>query len=318
MITLRPSSSGPGSAFWIDLFEPDDDDKAQVETGCGLTLPSRADLQEIESSSRHYTHGGRIFLSTPFVTREADSDDTLITPVGFILDPDRVITQRFGHANLFGRLGQSLDGRTDINGGEAFCILVEAMVDHQADQLEAIGLELDTLSRRIFRRSGMMAPSGRDKADDQTGSLTDALSGVGRLGERIGQLRASLLGMGRITPYVCETARSWLTDDQLARLSVARQDLTSLTDFEGHLANKVQFLLDAILGFISIDQNNVVKILTIVSVVGVPPVLIAGVYGMNFKAMPELDWKYGYAYALALMLATTIAPLVWFRLKKWF
>jgi len=80
----------------------------------------------------------------------------------------------------------------------------------------------------------------------------------------------------------------------------------------------VQFLLDAVLGFINIDQNNVVKILTIVSVVGVPPVLIAGVYGMNFKAIPELEWKYGYAYALVLMLVTTLAPLIWFRWKKWF
>ncbi len=314
MITLRPSASGPASAFWIDLFQPDDEEKAQVEAGCGLSLPSRADLQEIESSSRHYAQGGRIYLSTPFVTREAEGDDTIITPVGFILDPDRVITQRFGHANLFSRLGQSVDGRTDINGGEAFCIIAEAMVDHQADQLEAIGAELDTISRGIFRRSGASGKQGGDLAAD----LTGALSGVGRLGEQIGQLRASLLGMGRILPYVSETARGWLTDDQLARLSVARQDLMSLTDFEGHLANKVQFLLDAILGFISIDQNNVVKILTIVSVVGVPPVLIAGVYGMNFKVMPELEWKYGYPYALALMLATTIAPLIWFRIKKWF
>ena len=191
-------------------------------------------------------------------------------------------------------------------------MIMEAMVDHAADHLEGIGGELDQISRRIFHVSGK---ARRTSAETD---LEATLSQVGYLGERIGQVRGAILGLGRIIPYVAETVTDWLTPEQVARLSVARQDLASLADYESHLANKVQFLLDAVLGFINIDQNNVVKILTIVSVVGVPPVLIAGVYGMNFKAMPELDWKYGYAYALVLMLVTTLAPLIWFRRKKWF
>ena len=189
---------------------------------------------------------------------------------------------------------------------------MEAMVDHAADHLEGIGGELDQISRRIFHVSGK---ARRTSAETD---LEATLSQVGYLGERIGQVRGAILGLGRIIPYVAETVTDWLNPDQIARLSVARQDLTSLADYEAHLANKVQFLLDAVLGFINIDQNNVVKILTIVSVIGVPPVLIAGVYGMNFKTMPELEWKYGYAYALVLMLVTTLAPLIWFRKKKWF
>ena len=153
--------------------------------------------------------------------------------------------------------------------------------------------------------------SGKARRTSPETNLETTLSQVGYLGERIGQVRGAILGLGRIIPYVAETVTDWLTPEQVARLSVARQDLTSLADYESHLANKVQFLLDAVLGFINIDQNTVVKVLTIVSVIGVPPVLIAGVYGMNFKAMPELEWTYGYPFALALMLVTTLAPLIW-------
>ena len=312
MITIRPSSATADHAFWIDLFDPDDSDRAQVETGCGFRLPSRADLQEIESSSRHYMDKGRVFLSTPFVTKDAEVGVSVLTPVGFVLDQKRVITQRFGHAELFYKLSAAMDERADIGGCEAFSMIMEAMVDHAADHLEGIGGELDQISRRIFHVSGK---ARRTSAETD---LEATLSQVGYLGERIGQVRGAILGLGRIIPYVAETVTDWLNPDQIARLSVARQDLTSLADYEAHLANKVQFLLDAVLGFINIDQNNVVKILTIVSVIGVPPVLIAGVYGMNFKTMPELEWKYGYAYALVLMLVTTLAPLIWFRKKKWF
>jgi len=312
MITFRPSSASAAKAFWIDLVAPDDSDRAQVETGCGFKLPTRADLQEIESSSRHYIDHGRVFLSTPFITKDPAAGVSTLTPVGFVLDQNRVVTQRFDHAELFSKLSASLDARADLGGCDAFCILIEAMVDHAADHLEGIGGELDQLSRLIFRSS--------EPARKKSGvtNLDVTLSKVGSLGERIGQVRSAILGLARIVSYVAEAVTDWLSDDQVARLRIARQDLASLVDYEAHLANKVQFLLDAVLGFINIDQNNVVKILTIVSVVGVPPVLIAGIYGMNFKAMPEYDWKYGYGYALVLMLITTVAPLAWFRWKKWF
>jgi magnesium transporter len=312
MITVRPATATAAKAFWIDLFEPDDSDRTKVESGCGFKLPTQADLQEIESSSRHYMDRGRVFLSTPFMTLDPEAGASVLMPVGFVLDQDRVITQRFGHAELFSKLGASLDTRSDLRGCEAFCIIIEAMVDHAADHLEGISGELDQISRMIFHG---FDPARRTSAGTD---LEVTLSKVGYLGERIGQVRGAILGLGRIIPYVVETARDWLSEDLIARFRVARQDLSSLADYESHLANKVQFLLDAVLGFINIDQNNVVKILTIVSVIGVPPVLVAGIYGMNFKGIPELDWKYGYAYALALMLVTTLAPLAWFRWKKWF
>ena len=126
-----------------------------------------------------------------------------------------------------------------------------------------------------------------------------------------------LLGLGRILPYVQVMAKDWTSAELRARLKTMRADIQSLTDYNLHLANKVQFLLDATLGYINIEQNNIIRVLTVVSVVGVPPTFVASMYGMNFEGMPELHWHYGYAYALALILVSAVLPLLWFRVRGW-
>jgi magnesium transporter len=130
-------------------------------------------------------------------------------------------------------------------------------------------------------------------------------------------IRDSQVGAARIVPYVLSTAADWLPQDLKPRLDTLRQDVASLNDFDTHLNDKVQFLLDATLGFINIAQNNVMKVLTVASVVGIPPVLVAGIYGMNFKSMPEYDWSWGYAYGLALIVVTGLVPLAIFRWRNW-
>ena len=112
-------------------------------------------------------------------------------------------------------------------------------------------------------------------------------------------------------------ATDWLSPEEKNRLSTAQQDLISLIDFEGHLSGKTQFLLDAILGFINTEQNEIFKVLTIVSVVGIPPTLIASMYGMNFHNMPELGWRWGYPYGLALIALGTLLPILWFKRRGW-
>ncbi len=102
-----------------------------------------------------------------------------------------------------------------------------------------------------------------------------------------------------------------------ARMKAIRADVASLTDYEAHLSGKVQFLLDATLGFINIEQNEIVKTLTVASVVGIPPVLVAGIYGMNFRQMPELGWRYGYPFAIILIIVSAIIPLAWFKRRGW-
>jgi len=143
------------------------------------------------------------------------------------------------------------------------------------------------------------------------------LQAVGRSGDRSSQIRDTLLGIARIVPFALSHAADWLDAPTKADLETLRQDLASLSDYDAHLLNKVQLLLDTTLGLINIEQNNIIKVLTIVSVVGVPPTLVASIYGMNFKAMPELDWAWGYPYALTLIVLSAILTMLWFRWRGW-
>ena len=124
-------------------------------------------------------------------------------------------------------------------------------------------------------------------------------------------------GIGRVVPYVSTLAADWLPPEVKPRLDTVRQDVLSLGDYDAHIVNKVQLLLDATLGLINVEQNNIIKVLTIVSVVGIPPTLIASMYGMNFKGMPEYDWSWGYPYGLAMIALSAILPLVWFKWRGW-
>jgi magnesium transporter len=126
-----------------------------------------------------------------------------------------------------------------------------------------------------------------------------------------------LLSVGRIVPFVLEVRQGETPEPIAARLKAVRQDIASLNDYEAHLANKVQFLLDAVLGFITISQNDIFKVLTVASIVGIPPTLMAGVYGMNFKVMPELNWSLGYPFGLAVIVISALIPLAWFKWKGW-
>jgi magnesium transporter len=147
--------------------------------------------------------------------------------------------------------------------------------------------------------------------------MREMLAAVGVAGDRLSEIRESLLGLQRIVGFTCEMAQDWIRPEIRTRLTTARGDLASLSDYETHLWSRIQFLLDAILGFINTDQNDIFKVLTIVSVVGIPPTLIASMYGMNFHNMPELSWRYGYQFALALILVSTIVPILWFKWRGW-
>ena len=140
---------------------------------------------------------------------------------------------------------------------------------------------------------------------------------VGFAGDQLSRIRESVLGLQRLVGYVAEMTTEWHVSELKSHLKTARQDLVSLVDFESHLSGKTQFLLDAVLGFINTEQNDIFKVLTIASVIGIPPTLIASMYGMNFHDMPELSWRYGYPYGLALIFVSTLVPIIWFKRRGW-
>jgi magnesium transporter len=234
-------------------------------------------------------------------------------PLGFVLSEQHLMTIRFAEARAFDQYAARM-----VNHEErpcsvgAFLGLLEAIVDRLADILENIRAELDAISHRVFRPEGKRVSAA--KTDMQ---LRATLRNIGRAGDRLSTLRDSLLGVQRIVLFTSQNAVGFLPTEQRPRLKTLRQDIGSLADYDLQLSNKVQFLLDATLGFINIEQNNSIKILTVVSVVGVPPTLVASIYGMNFKWIPELEWAYGYFYGLTLIVLSAVVPYMWFKKKGW-
>ena len=312
MITVFPSAERLperlAHAAWIDLRSPGEDEVAMVAAATGLKVPTREDVSAIEASSRLQRVGEALYLSAPLL---ADGEAPQLSPVGFVLTPGRLITLRFDKFSAFDQAAGNAEADEEVTGLGAFTCLFESIVDKLADGLELLAGELDQVSRGVFHHKTHRRGGSNEVFQRQT------LARVGRVGERLSQIKDVLLSVGRIVPFVLEVRQSETPEPIAVRLKAVRQDILSLNDYEAHLANKVQFLLDAVLGFINISQNDIFKVLTVWSIVGIPPTLIAGIYGMNFKNMPELNWAWGYPFGWAMIVASALIPLAWFKWKGW-
>jgi magnesium transporter len=309
MLSLCPPNGKP---LWIDLFNPTEAEIARVQSESHVRVPSRADLDEIESSSRLYADNGTIYLSMPVIAHEGEPAPTSL---GFVLSNNVLVTVRYTRLYGFDIAIQRFreDGAAS-SSAEVFATLVEGMIDYTADALEHIGLELNAASKHVFRSYGSIRQRNIARSNR---ALREILVRVGGSGAKVSQIRESLLALQRILPFMLDKGKDWIGKDIVDRIHTAVQDLQSLSDFELHLSNKIQFLLDAVLGFINTEQNDIFKVLTIVSVVGIPPTLIASMYGMNFHNMPELSWPWGYEWGLFLIFLSTLLPVAWFKWRGW-
>ena len=346
MLTVHPGGApahvppdpqhGSTHAVWLDLFDGTEAEQALAAQLTGRRVPAREEIAKIEASSRLQREGDTLYVSTSIVTRPDNGASLLITPLGLVLSPHHLLTIRYSRLTALEGFARSLAaGLPDhdpaysnpatsdsaltaatpiaaMSSTDAFLGLLEAMVDRAADILEQAGAELDTLSATIFHAESRPGHGGRSDA-----TLRAVLRRIGRVGDLVSHLRDSLLGLGRIAAYVAESRLPWMPPDVYGRCASVRADIASLADHDAQLTSKVQFLLDATLGFLNIEQNNGIKVLTVVSLIGIPPTLIASIYGMNFKNMPELDWIYGYPYALSLIVLSVVGPLALFRWRGW-
>ena len=308
-----PADAMPRKPLWIDLFRPTDEEEQLVAAEHGIRIPSHAQLQEIESSSRLRCQGNTLTLSMPLGMHHHVERSGSV-PLGFVLTPDILVTVRYCELQAFKSTIAELpaDG-SGVDSAAVFVTLIESMVDFSADRLEQIGGGLVTLSQHIFGSPGEPAPARRR----MTHSLHQHLITIGQVGEQLSRIRESLLGLVRIVAFATENAPDRFNPALQVRMKSVRHDLDSLANFEEHLSGKTQFLLDATLGFINTEQNDIFKVLTIVSVVGIPPTLIASIYGMNFHNIPEYEWRYGYQYGLGLIVLSTLLPILWFKWRKW-
>jgi len=315
MIATHPPGEGAAavsSAVWIDLLQPTAAEIARVSAVTGLRVPTESQVSEIESSSRLGFEGGAFYLSAPLVGVDAAGEHEL-SPVGFVLSSRVLLTIHFVPLAAFDAYRDESAAQPPQNAEEVLLRIVELIVDRAADNLERAGAACDELSRAAFRGG----PAGAKGTTKIANKLSVALRRIGATAEQTSRMRDELLGLGRIGAYLEESGIAGAPKVNALRLKGIRADIASLTDYEAHLSGKLQFLLDATLGFINIEQNEIVKTLTIASVVGIPPVLVAGVYGMNFRVMPELRWALGYPMALALIIVSGLLPLWWFKRRGW-
>jgi magnesium transporter len=308
------ATSLPDGIVWIDLLAPTDEESAFIERTTGLHVPQRQELSEIETSSRLRQEKGVLYLSMPVVFR-ADGQP-ITTPLGFVVSAEHLITVRFEALPAFVTFANEIKTPQTVHpsSGGAFAGLLETIVDRIADVLEYVGGDLDGLSHQVFHPTESRTDEKRRRKEND---LRETIRAVGQAGDLISKLRDSLMGIGRIVPYTLGHCAGWMPAEARTTLETLRLDVTSLNDYDAYLSSKIQFLLDATLGLINIEQNNVIKVLTVATVVGVPPTLIASWYGMNFKHIPEYDWALGYPYVIVLALLSAILPLVWFRVRGW-
>jgi magnesium transporter len=305
-----PPAPFPDEFLWADLFEPTTDEEKAVEALLTVDVPTRDEMREIETSNRLYEENGAVYM-TATVGTKLDSASPESSPITFILANNRLITTRYVDPTPVRRFMSYVE-RSPIactSSATLLAGLLEAFIERMADVLEKVQLELDSISLTIFPRQNGESPTNRD--------LQGMIQKIGVNGDLISKTRESLVSFQRLLMYVQQASNVTLSKDQSGRFKSTLRDVQSLSDHASFLGGKVQFMLDAVLGLINLEQNNIIKIFSVVAVMFLPPTLIASIYGMNFHFMPELDKHWGYPLALVAMVASAVVPYLYFRRRGW-
>jgi magnesium transporter len=311
LLDADPHGAISPTATWIDLEEPTPAEEKLVEQALGIAVPTRADLAEIEPSSRLYEQDGNIYL-TMSTLRGVEEGEPTTEPIGFVLADNSLVTIRYAAPKPV-RAFISHVLRDPLLAQDALTVLVrllDAIVDRLADELEVLGANIEDLSKRVFSRE----VSERRIPAKQLEALINRL---GRAQSLLARIRESTVSALRLLSFLAGSTR--LQDPKSAgahaHVVSVQTDASALIDHSAFLSGNLQFLLDAALGLISIEQNAAMKLFSWAALVFLPPTLIAGIFGMNFHHMPELDWLWGYPISLGLMVASAVLPL-WFLKKR--
>lgn len=308
---LNNSAVEKDAAAWIDLVRPTPEEERSLEVALGVDLPTREEMSEIEISSRLYVEGGAVYM-TALVLSGADGDDPTIAPATFVLTSSKLITIRYEEPRVF-ELFAARAQRAQIGCVSAETILIsllEAIVDRLADVLERAAQDAERLSKEVFLLGG----SDPAKPCDFRRIVVE----LGRKGDLGSKIRDSLVTLNRLFNFLALHLPHSAGDKELkARLKTLSRDAVSLADHISYLSQKITFLLDATLGMINIEQNQIIKIFSVAAVAFLPPTLIASIYGMNFQHMPELSSQYGYPIAIGAMILSAVLPLIYFKRRGW-
>ncbi len=309
---LQPTEPIPQGAVWIDLFQPTVEEDRKVQEFIGAPVPTKSDPDYTEPPEAHYSENGVRYLHALFISEPEDTPD--VTGVTFVMAPSTLVTVRDEPIETFDLFSQKLCKATPGQAlyPDAIAVgLVNTGLNRSARALSKAGESLDKIASAVFRAKGEQ--SGRNKI------YSDTLWALGREDEKVSNLRESMVSVERLLLFLLGEGGGAEKAPKAVReaTKTALRDLQSLEEDASFKAQKVQFLLDATLGLINLAQNDIIKLFSVLAVIFMPPTVIASIYGMNFKEMPELEWRYGYPLALCIMICAAVLPYVFFRWKKW-
>lgn len=306
--TLEPREISAGNsdflkeAVWIDLLSPSKEEEILVEHVMNLGIPTRDEMVEIETSSRLYKEHNTLFMTAAMIA-QGDTSDPKLDPITFVLTDKQLVTIRYIEPQSFRVFSAHLSKleSTEQNALHLFIGLLDTCIERLADLLELVGHRLDIYSKTIFRPS------------DDTSVKIDykkLMQEIGANGDLTTKVRESLINLNRLVAFLGQNAEH-------PHVTTQSKDIISLSDHAHFLSSKISFLLDATLGMVNIEQNNIIKIFSVAAVIFLPPTLIASIYGMNFHVIPELSWEYGYLYSLGMIVVAAFLPYRYFKHKKW-
>jgi magnesium transporter len=293
---------------WIDLLNPAEDEDKTIEQAIGIEVPTRSEMREIEASNRFYTENGAYYM-TSIILHNSSQDVPMTSVITFILTGSRLVTVRYADPRAF-PLYVARAGKGDpacASGPGIMIGLIEMLVEREADLIERVQDQVERMAPIVFGQNG-----SRDRR------LDVLLKTVGKEGDITARAQESAMSIHRLLLYFANAVRERKDDKRImTRIESANHDITSLMESLRFLSARTSFLLDATLGMISTEQNQIIKLFSVMAVMLMPPTLVASIYGMNFKYMPELAETWGYPLALGLMFVSGLVPFVYFRKKGW-
>lgn len=291
--------------IWVDLTDPSDEERDWVRSIYGVTLPDEDEVKDIEASARYYeADNGDLHLRSDFLLEEDEGESRVVT-VAFILAKEMLFSMHNDDLPVFRLVRMRARSRPGSIGDfkDVLLDLYATDVEYSADALEGVYQNLEEVSRSVLQKEF----SDADAAE--------SLSAMAREEDLNGRIRRNMMDTRRAVSFMM---RGRLLNAE--QFDEARQILRDIESLDGHTAflfEKINFLMDATVGFININQNKIIKIFSVASVVFLPPTLIASIYGMNFRILPELNWSFGYPFAMLLMVASAITPFWYFRKRGW-
>lgn len=311
-LEISSSYAIPETALWIDLHSPTTEEIRKAEAFLGVTLPTKDEMEEIEASSRVYIEDDGLFMTTSIVSK-TETEYPESAAVTFVLARGKLLTIRYSEPMPFNTFPARAERQPGMWSTADYLLvgILEAIVDRTADILERVGADVDALSRESFDK-----PRHNQALEHKDFQVL--LVRLGRQNDLIGKVRESLIGFSRILTFLTQTFEGKPGSKELRSYNkTITRDVASLADHTNFLSNKITFLLDAILGMINLEQNRIIKILSIAATVFLPPTVMASIWGMNFTHMPELGWQIGYPIALGVIVVSAIIPAIFFKWRGW-